>query len=80
MTRDLLDQADDLERRLRALGILPGADDSTRGAASAREVAGAIEQVRHLVEGLAGLQGDLQALRALKERLDRPRPARAADR
>jgi len=80
VTRDLLGEADDLEHRLRTLGFGPGADASPPGAASAREVAGAIEQVRHLVEGLAELQGDLQALRALKERLDRPRPARAADR
>jgi hypothetical protein len=80
VTRDLLGQADDLERRLRSLGFRPDADASPRGAVSAREVAGAIEQVRNLVEGLAELQGDLQALRGLKERLDRPRPARAADR
>jgi hypothetical protein len=80
VTRDLLGQADHLDRRLRTLGFRPGADASMRGAASAREVAGAIKQVRYLLEGLAELQGDLQALRALKERLDRPRPARAADR
>jgi hypothetical protein len=80
VTRDLLGEADDLERRLRTLGFRPEADAPTPGAASAHEVAGAIEQVRHLVEGLAELQGDLQALRALKERLDRPRSPRVVDR
>jgi hypothetical protein len=87
VARDLRGEADDLERRLWALGIRPGApgvrgapDSGSRAAAAGRDVAGAIEQIRRLVEGLAELQGGLQAVRTLKERLDRPRPPRAPDR
>ncbi len=86
MAHDLRRDAEELERRLSALGMGPGAEgaqrrvsDSAARTLAAEEVARAIEQIRGLVEGLAELQGVLQGLRSLKIRLDR-RPTRAADR
>jgi hypothetical protein len=87
VARDLLREADDLERRLAALGIRAGASRApgpseavTRVPLDPEEVGAAVEQIRCLVEGLAELQGRLQAVRNLKERLDRPRPPRVPDR
>jgi hypothetical protein len=87
VARDLLREADDLERRLAALGIraetsrAPGPSETlARVRLDPEEVGAAMEQIRCLVEGLAELQGRLQAVRNLKERLARPRPPRVPDR
>jgi hypothetical protein len=87
VARDLLREADDLGRRLAALGIragtsrAPGPSEAVaRVPLDPEEVGAAMELIRCLVEGLAELQGRLQAVRNLKERLDRPRPPRVPDR
>ncbi len=88
MARDLLREADELDRHLAALGIRVGTSAGSGTSrpsgpvrtASADEVAAAVEQIHDLVERLAELQGRLQALRGLKERLDRPRAQRTPER
>jgi hypothetical protein len=87
VARDVLREADELERRLTALGMSlrlagtqPDAAAPPPGAAAPEEVAAAIDRVRALVEAVAEVQGRLQTLRQLKERLDRPRPPRTPER
>jgi hypothetical protein len=87
VARDVLREADELERRLAVLGLSLGPASAEpdpaalpRGAAPADEVAAAIERVRWLVDAVAEVQGRLQTLRSLKERLDRPRPPRTPER
>jgi len=88
---DVLREADAVDRvladlggRLSDAGVHGLADLLSRDpadpallAVSREEIAGLMERMHRIVEALASFQGRLQALRRLKERLDRPRGHRA---